>query len=252
MTSGIPGITCGNYNTLLSNNVFLNNGLNTDGGGVDMANDDLSVSNNIYSNCSGVFFNGSANNTLISDSIYGAITCGANDSALAMDNTSNTGNVCVGCILGYTRSGYSAPDASNEVGLGVNTSNVTFKSSLINPAIGIINSNSFSSTKYILIYSTSPSVVQVYGDYQLSGSTLTLDYANQLYSSTATIPVVMSGAESASGFAVNSTSDTYAVSQLVTLVYNSGSSQWVVTGSSSGLICSMAVGTANCGSPVQI
>ena len=39
---------------------------------------------------------------------------------------------------------------------------------------------------YVLNYSTNPGVVEVYGDYEVAGTTLTLDYATQLYTSTAT------------------------------------------------------------------
>ena len=78
-------------------------------------------------------------------------------------------------------------------------------------------------------YSTG--LVQVYGDYQLSGSTLTLDYASQIYASTATNLKVMVGAEATSNFTIVWTSDTYAVSQLVTLTATDAT-HWQVAGSS--------------------
>ena len=63
--------------------------------------------------------------------------------------------------------------------------NTAFQNSLVlkNSLIasgGIQTSNLGQSGSYILNYSTTPGVVQLYGDYQLAGSTLTLDYANQL------------------------------------------------------------------------
>ena len=79
---------------------------------------------------------------------------------------------------------------------------------------------------YLVNYSTTPGVVQVYGYYALSGSTFTLDYANELYTSTATNLKVMLGNELASNFTVNWTSDTYAVSQLVTLTATDATHGW--------------------------
>jgi hypothetical protein len=63
---------------------------------------------------------------------------------------------------------------------------------------------------------------------------MTLDYANQLYVSTTTNLKVMRAAGAASTFAVTSTSDTTAVSQLVTITWDAANSSWSVVGSSTG------------------
>ena len=78
-------------------------------------------------------------------------------------------------------------------------------------------------------------MAQVYGDYVVSGSTLTLDYANELYASAATTPALMIG--SGESAVVNATYDAYAVSQLITITYNG--TNWNVVGSTSGALCTI-------------
>jgi len=86
--------------------------------------------------------------------------------------------------------------------------------------------------------------MQITGDYTVSGSTLTLDYASQLYTSTSTNMQVTFGAEATANFTVNATSDTNAVSQLVTVIYNGAN--WIVSGSStSGTVTIANGGTGN-------
>src|SRR5439155_22420078 len=95
---------------------------------------------------------------------------------------------------------------------------------------------------YVINYSTTPGVVQVYGDYTVSGSTFTLDYATNTYAATATSPKAMRGASTA---VVTSTSDANAVSQLITLTYNqTGNNDWDVNGSSSGYMGHIASGSS--------
>jgi hypothetical protein len=127
---------------------------------------------------------------------------------------------------------------------------VTFKKTWINPSPGIDSSALFAGS-YFVNYSTNTGIVQIYGDYAVSGSTLNLDYANQLYASTATTPIVTTGSEAASGFIVSALNDTNVLSQLITITYNG--SNWIVTGSSTtGTLCTIAGGSnADCGSPVQ-
>jgi len=118
---------------------------------------------------------------------------------------------------------------------------------MVNPSPGITTSGFNTAGSYLVNYTTTTGVVNLYGDYLISGSTFTLDYSNRLYVSTATTPMVMVGAEAASGFVVNWTSDTYAVSQLIMMQDNG--SNWVITGSSTtGTLCTIsnAGGTSNC------
>src|SRR5258708_23617673 len=123
----------------------------------------------------------------------------------------------------------ASQDDTGEVGVESTSQNaLTLKNSLVNPALGIQTSGFATAGSYVLNYSTNPGVVQLYGNYQLSGSTLTLDYANELYASTATTPVDMSG----HGHTATATVavDSNVVSQLVTLTNTCGTN-WQVTAS---------------------
>ena len=61
----------------------------------------------------------------------------------------------------------------------------------MNPSPGIQLSGFGQPNSYLLNYSSG--VMQVYGDYKVSGSTLSLDYLDELYASNATTPVGMMG-----------------------------------------------------------
>ena len=81
--------------------------------------------------------------------------------------------------------------------------------------------------------------MQISGDYTVQNSTLTLNYANNLYASTATTPTLKGNPSgNLTSGAVNQTVDANAVSQLIQVVYNG--SQWVVTGPVSGALGSYA------------
>ena len=208
----------------------------------------LLTSNSVYGNQShnsglyGIYSQSSSNNNFfISDYVYGNT---GNMNTNGVYTSGSTGNVWVGGDLGYSTTSVSSPDSTSEVVFS-GSNNLTLKKVLVNPTPGISTASISGTGSYVLNYSTG--VLRVYGDYMLSGSTLTLDYANELYASTATTPLVMIGTES--GFVVNSTSDTYAVSQLVTMVYNGPN--WTVTGSSTGFICNASGAGYSCGSPVQ-
>ena len=62
--------------------------------------------------------------------------------------------------------------------------------------------------------------MQIYGDYQLAGSTLTLDYSTYTYHASATAPLDMSGRPNSTS--ILSTNDSNAVSQLITITNTSG------------------------------
>jgi len=196
--------------TVNSNNVYANGGA----GLYVSGNNDSFVANNIYANSGfGVDLIGS-NNVFIANSIYSNTSGG-----LEMD-TNGTGNLCASCNIGYSSTSVSSPDTTMEISLdNANTENLTLKNSLVNPSPGIDTTKFAKANSYLLNYSTNSGVLQVYGDYLVSGSTLTLDYTSRLYTSTGTNMKVMIGAETASNFTVNATSDTNAVSQLITMTY---------------------------------
>jgi len=240
----------GGNDTMISNRVY---GIQNVGshGGIrinDGSTGNLVVSNISYASQYGVrIMKASPNNTLIGNSFY-------SNSNYGVYSSSSTGNVFANNNIGYSSTSVSSPDTSAEIyfdNTATAVSNMTLKNSLVNPSPGIDTTGFNEATRYLLNYSTNTGVLQVYGDYQVSGSTLTLDYTPRLYSSTATTPTVMWGNEAASGFVVTSPNDTNAVSQLITITFDGAN--WNVTGSStSGTLCSIGGGSnADCGSPVQ-
>src|SRR5207302_10006416 len=96
----------------------------------------------------------------------------------------------------------------------------TVKNTLISASGGIDTTGFARAASYLLSFNQTyaTGTARLYGDYQLSGSTLTLDYASQLYTSTATTPKLMRGTSHSA--TVNSTNDAYAVSQLISVTYS--------------------------------
>src|SRR5207302_2001717 len=63
------------------------------------------------------------------------------------------------------------------------SSNLTLYAAQINPAVGISTSGFSQTGAYLISYNQNyaTGTVRIYGDYTVSGSTLTLDYAAQTY-----------------------------------------------------------------------
>ena len=208
-------------NNTISNNILYNG----HSGLLVFANNNLFASNIVYNDSNwGIDFNlAAANNLFINNSVYGHATGGVNI------QTNATGNTFVDSKLGYSAAGVSLPDSSNEVVFqNTGSRSLILKNSWVNPAAPIDTTGIDSTGTYVLNYSTG--IVQVYGDYTVSGATWTFDYATQLYPSSNTTPKAMKG--SGTTFTVNSTSDTTAASQLVTMTWDG--SVWQVVGSSTG------------------
>ena len=207
------GMGTGPNGTAVSNSVFANfgNGLGLDINStarrqtrftpirevINVANNDVLIANNVYSN--GSF------------GIY---------------NSQGTGVVGAGNNVGYSSASVALQNTTAEIAFdSTQTENMILKNTAINPSLGVQASGFNKANSYFVNYSTG--LVQVYGDYQLSGSTLTLDYASQIYTSTATNLKVMIGAEAASNFTISTLNDTNAVSQLITIQYCRGFDQQV-------------------------
>src|SRR5262249_20657035 len=92
--------------------------------------------------------------------------------------------------------------------------------------------------------------VRVWGDYALSGSTLTLDYASSLYQASAFGPILVynqNGLAQTSSVTISGINNAYAISQAITITYNG--TGWDVTGSSTpGTLCTISgdSGTSDC------
>ena len=213
------------YCTIYNNRIYNNSGDNVS----IPVSQDLYGSDVIYGGSAGLNLVGTPN-TFISETIYG-------NSYLDLRANNASTDTFVGCNIAYT----TAAVASGN-GIGEGPFQLVFKSSLLNPSSSV-RAASFSQTGvYLVNYSTQAGNVQVYGDYQVSGSTMTLDYAQMLYASTATTPQALLGT-SISAISVTGTSDNNAVSQIVFITYDG--SNWNVTGSSTGAMGQYTAGSGN-------
>lgn len=196
--------------------------------------------NTISNNANGVYSISSTQNRLIGNSIYSN-----SGYDLRIENGTND-TVIEGGQIGYTSAGVSAPAGIGEVLFDNTTvSSVTIRRALLNPSPGILTSGIAMPGSSLLYYSTAPGVVQLYGDYQVSGTTLTFDYSSALLTSTTTTPKVMRG--TGHTLTVNTVYDSNAISQVITATFNG--TDWVVTGSSTpGTLCTISgtSGSSNC------
>src|SRR5262249_2997217 len=153
-----------------------------------------------------VLFSNGNNNVFIANSVYSNTSAGVYTSG-------STGNVFANNNIGYSSASVSSADTGAEIAFdNATASTLVIKNSLINPSPGIGTSGFAQSNSYLLNYSSG--VLQVYGDYQLSGSTLAVDFANSLYISTATAPVDLSGHGNSA--TVTIAVDSNVVTQLIT------------------------------------
>src|SRR5207249_3199634 len=134
-----------------------------------------------------------------------------------LESDAATGNRGDTINFGYTASGAAAGNSTADIFFSNSSaSSLALQNSQVNSSPGIDTSGFNRAGNYLLSYNQdyATGTARIYGDYSVSGSTLTLDYANQLYTSTATTPKVMIKASGTNPTAtVVSTTDTYAVSQ---------------------------------------
>lgn len=216
-------------NTLTANNCHSNAGY---GINLFVSPDNTLTANNSYLNAGhGIVIGGiSSNSTLIANNIYSNLGNG-----IFIDVTSNLtfadGN------LGYDVAGNALPNTGSEVRcLPGYVCGLTLKSARVNPTSGVDVAGLDMAGNYMLSYNQdySSGTVRLLGNYLLAGSTLTMDYALELYGSTTTSPKLMRGAGHSAS--IVTTNDANAVSQLVTLTYSASGANWRVEGSSSGLL----------------
>ncbi|MFC1522486.1 fibronectin type III domain-containing protein [Elusimicrobiota bacterium] len=249
-------------NAFVSNSIFRNKVGGFQSNGVALSKNTIAL-NKIFGNgLRGVNISYSDENKIVSNIVesnagHGFLVYSFNEALAATDNIllsnysfSNTsygiyltgpGNIFIDGVLGYDEQGNSAPNTLAETGCAPEGGAI-LKNTRVNPSAGIVTSACIAD--YFLIsynqdYDTG--TVRIWGDYSLSGSTLTLDYNTDLYASTATVPDITKGT-SISAISVNSTNDANALSQLVTVKYNSSDNLWHVTGSSSGAMGTLAAG----------
>ncbi len=193
------------------------------------SNNNTVSGNTVTGNVSmGIYLNGANNNVLIGNQVSGN-----QDRGIYLSAAVNT--TLVESRLGYDAAGTPHANGTAEILFDAgNPASLVMKNTRVNPSPGI-NLTGFNRVdNYLVSYHQDfdTGTVRIYGDYAVSGSTLSLDYASRLYVSTATTPKVMRQVGTAATFTVNSTSDTTAVTQLITMTWDG--SAWQVVGSSSG------------------
>jgi len=189
----------------------------------------LFASNRYYSNPTGVAVSYSTGNVFVDESVFmngngfgftGWWKTSVADSRVGYDDQ---GNDLTNTVQDFALT--SPPSGGNDI---------TLKQTRIHGAPSDGPAGFDQEGNYALSYNQdyATGTVQFWGDYIVSGSTLTLDYATQLYASTATTPKLMRGSNHTLSVSTDAISDPNAVSQLVVVEYDGG--QWHVHGSSSG------------------
>ena len=231
-------------NTLAGNNFYSNYyGIDVQG-----SSSNTLTGNNLYSNTFGIFLLGS-NNTLARNNFYanadrGIHLSGSDNNAFTGNNIysnpigiysyNSSGNIFADGRIGYNAAGAGSNNTSAEIYFetGSPVNNLALKGTRMNPAVGISTEGMNMPGASIISYNqdADTGTVRIWGNYRVAGSTLALDYASPLYRASNTAPKLMRGAGHSAS--VTDVSDTYAVSQLITITYRSG--LWHVDGSSSG------------------
>ncbi|PCI36618.1 MAG: hypothetical protein COB53_08925, partial [Elusimicrobia bacterium] len=221
-------------NTLTGNNSWLNSM------GVSLfsnANNNLLAANNFYSNSSfGMNFDNSSNNIVTSNHSYSNASDG-----LRIDNATN--NTIIDSRFGFDDTGANLPNTNSEVSFagGGGLKTLILKGIRIN-SLGVGVTGIDQDGAYLLSYDQdfTTGSLRIYGDYEVAGSTLTIDHNTRIYTSTHTDPKTMQiSAGSLHVVEVCSTDDASAVSQLITIERQGG--VWNVTGSGSGSLGVLAV-----------
>ena len=237
-STGIGFDSSSNNNTVTGNNVYDNSSV---GFSLTGASGNIFIGNNSYSNSDiGIMLYSCSNTTLLGNSFYSNSNYGIY--IMTSPGLPLFGNTFVDGNFGYNAAGNNFNNTLGEVYFGAGiTATLTFKGVRVNPAVGISTAGMSVEGTSLISYNqdADTGTVRIWGNYQLAGSTLTLDYATQLYASNATVPKLMRGTGHSA--AVSYTSDLYAVSQLITITYRSGA--WHVDGSSTGADMKTFTGT---------
>ncbi|MBI4425856.1 MAG: right-handed parallel beta-helix repeat-containing protein, partial [Elusimicrobia bacterium] len=177
---------------------------------------------------------GGSTNTWVGSAVYGN-----GGGGIVLGNGASE-NVFTHGSLGYDGAGASLPDSGGEVSwTGAGGGNLALRGTRVNPS-GEAVSALDDPGSYLLSYGQDfdTGTLRLWGEYQVSGSTLSLDYGQALLRSTATPPVRLSGVTPTAS--VCSTNDADAVSQLITVERVAG--VWQVRGSSSGSLGTLTPG----------
>ena len=226
-TGGGLGVENGSDNTLAGNFTYASgaNGIAL----IGTAAGNFVAGNDIYSAGYGLDLGAVSNNILLDNYVYsnsyGYFAQGA------------TGNNFTGGALGYARNGANLPNSAAEVfyAPGGAAETLELKGARVNPANGVDVAGMDLSGAYLSSFNQDydTGTVRLWGNYRAAGHSIVLDYAQQVYTSTATAPHLLRGAGHKIG--VTTTNDAYTLNELITVIYQGGS-QWRIEGSSSGVL----------------
>ncbi|HNW44637.1 MAG TPA: right-handed parallel beta-helix repeat-containing protein, partial [Elusimicrobiales bacterium] len=212
-------------NTLAGNNYFSNQSA----GIYVQASDNDFTGNNAYANASyGMQLLSSNNNTFAWHNIY-------SNSGYGVYAMNSAGNTFAGGRLGYDAAGADKPNTTFEIVFDPGyVETLVLKETRMNPALPMYLDGINMPGSYLLSYNQdyATGTVRMWGNYQVAGSTLTLDYAAETYAAANTSPRLMRG----TGHSIaHVTTGNATLSELIT-VRHTGGATWEVSGSSSGLI----------------
>jgi len=249
----------GSNNTLTGNNAYSNsNGIYLSG----FSNNTLTGNNTFANTSSGIVIYASSNNTLTgnnaySNSTYGGITLWApsNNNTMAGNNLysnsygiyaqGSSSNTVIDGNIGYNAAGDSLKDDTAEIYFSpdVTVETLVLKGAHVNPTVGISPVGMDVAGASLISYNqdADTGTVRIWGNYQLAGSTLTLDHAQQLYASANTTPKLMRG--TGHSITLVTTNDAATLSELITVKHTGGNS-WTVTGSASGVLGTFTQGVS--------
>ncbi|MEI7528714.1 MAG: right-handed parallel beta-helix repeat-containing protein [Elusimicrobiota bacterium] len=216
-----------NNNTLAGNNAYSN----SDGITFYDSSNNIGTGNISHANTgNGLVFSGSADNTLTGSNIY-------SNSNYGIYAGNSAGNTFDKGYIGYNAAGADMGNNNAEIFFipGGSAETLVLKGSLVNPGAGISTAGMDVAGASLVSYAqdADTGTVRIWGNYQLAGSTLALDYAQRLYVSTNTAPKLMRG----TGHSITNvaTNDAATLSEIIT-VKDTGGDYWTVTGSSSGVL----------------
>jgi hypothetical protein len=190
-SNGLVGVSVfgASSTTIAGNRIFFNNQA-----GIQLSNGaerTVVVDNKIYGNTSNGVNSADANHNFFIHNNYWA------NVAYSLRFDQSTGTIVAGDTLGFDNSGAANPSLNGEIDFATTgeTENLVLLNANVHTSSGIRREGFNQEGNFLLSYTQSYSTGQlnIIGDYQVRGATLTLDHATRLYGSSATPVRLMRG-----------------------------------------------------------